>query len=160
MYKILQICFIYKLLEVCYISFVHYTVRYILLYIIASVKKILFHSTEGKGVLPSSHSEETPGAEEKERNLHLSTSILLDNILYCWWSNFCPSESSIIKYKCLEAFITHNINHPSNWFQQVLASVQSPTAGKNDHLSWMRILIPKLDLLRFLRWLFSLQEPV
>lgn len=92
------------------------------------------HSTEGKGVLPSAHSEETPGAEEKERDL-LSTSLLLCSILHCWWCCICPSESNyyISKHKYLKAD-TNDFNHPPKCFKQVLALGQSPTAGESDHL--------------------------
>jgi len=62
-----------------------------------SVKMVYFcvHSTKGKGVLPSAHSEETPGAEEKERDL-LSTPLLFYSILYYWWHCICPSQSKLL----------------------------------------------------------------
>lgn len=37
------------------------------------------------------------------------------------------------KYECLEADI-NGFNHPPKCFQQVLASVQSPTVGESEHL--------------------------
>lgn len=49
------------------------------------------NSTEGKAVLPSAHSEETPGAEEKKGDL-LSTPVLFHSDLHRWWSCIRPSE--------------------------------------------------------------------
>lgn len=92
------------------------------------------HSTEGKGVLPSAHSEETPGAEEKERDLLSTPSCSTASYTSGGAASVPVSQSYYTsKCECLEADI-NGFNHPPKCFQQVLASVQSSTVGESEHL--------------------------